>query len=303
MSSSDNHTRLAKRIRRQTSLPWATSLRLARTCRVFIKEPVPDAAGASQRSLEAMVTHTLANAFQDRQLNGALLGVARADCARGELLLRLEPDMATEILGELLPRWDDHYHGLRGVPGLRPALRGRQVVLSSLLSTAAITLSTADGSALRFPHDLDGETPLWRLYPLTFQDTELKRARFWDTSPSPTDRSTRDLLLSRVLRRPALVNRVAAPHGIANCYTHGTADLVISWCCGDSLEALLAALLAHEVVDGLPREDAAEYFPSSETALLGGRTLVLRRSRSCTVPPHRISSRELASQTREDYVR
>ncbi|MFD0273223.1 hypothetical protein ACFVHB_04805 [Kitasatospora sp. NPDC127111] len=302
MSSSDNITRLAKRIRRSTEIPWATALRLARSGDAFVKAPVPDTVDADQLRLEAMVTHTLANAFQDRQLNGALLGVVHADTEGDELLLRLEPGMATEALGELLPRWDAHYRGLRGVPGLRPRADGDQVVLSSLLGGARITLATADRSPFRTPRVLDGETPLWDRSPAVLVDPELAGARRWD-SPPERDRSARDLLLSRVLRRPALVNRAAAPHGIANCYTHGTTDLVISWCCGPALEELLATLLAHGTAEGLPKAAAARYLPASDTALLGGQALVLRRHRSCTVPTHSISPEALDALTREDYAR
>lgn len=124
---------------------------------------------------------------------------------------------------------------------------------------------------------------MWDLHPHTAHVEELSHIQSWD-SPFKGDRAPhRDLVLSRILRRPTLVNRAAATHGIANCYTHGTTDLVIEWCCGDSLNSMFGALLAHGMIDGLPPAEAAELYPASNTALLGNRSLVLRRHDSCMI--------------------
>ena len=44
--------------------------------------------------------------------------------------------------------------------------------------------------------------------------------------------AARDWLLSRVLRRVALVNLGASPHGFANTYSHIDHDLIVESCCG-----------------------------------------------------------------------
>ena len=102
----------------------------------------------------------------------------------------------------------------------------------------------------------------------------------WADSVGSADLRVRDLLMSRILRCPRLVNRTAEPHGFANCYTHHSGDLVIEWCCGDTVETLCANLLAHAIADGLPRGNAIELL-SPHSAHLGDRTVILNRHGSC----------------------
>ncbi|MFH8747144.1 hypothetical protein ACH4GK_07885 [Streptomyces rimosus] len=302
MSKSSNASRLAKKIRDQSALTLSTSSRLAKQVHTFLGSPIADAPDRHQRRLEACVAHVLATGFQDRQLNGALLGALDAQPTAGHLTLQLEPDMADEVLRVLLPRFDEHYGGVRGVAGLRLRSRRRQIALCDALSPARIMVVRADGGPLRLPTARDGETLLWQRETSGVSQEEESEATDWARSmPAIVNVPVRDLLFSRILRRPALVNRVAAPHGLANCYTHHSGDLVIEWCCGDTVEAFCAVLLAHGFIDDLPRPDAIELL-SPHAARLGGRTVILQRHSTCMFEGERFSDHEVARRIRRDYA-
>ncbi|MQS12835.1 hypothetical protein F7Q99_11155 [Streptomyces kaniharaensis] len=302
MSSSDNVARLARRIQKLTGLQLWRARELAKQVRVFVKDPIPDAASPAQRRLEAMVVHTLANTFGDRQCNGSVLGVVQATCSGDDLTLHLDPEMADEAVGELLPRWDLEDRTLRGVPGARSRLLDGQFIAQSVLFPARIILARADGVSLRRPNPLPQEVVLEVDNPAL--KVEAEKSANW-SRPGPWDGlpEVRDLLLSRILRRPGLVNRAAATHGVANCYTHGESDLVIEWCCGDGLEAFFAALLAHGVADGLPVAEAATFHRSSKTAMIGGRAVVLRRRGLCAYEDDFDVSTEFTLLSRAEAVR
>ncbi|WBB63500.1 hypothetical protein O7599_13670 [Streptomyces sp. WMMC500] len=304
MSKSDNARRLAKQIRRQTLLTRSTSLRLARQVHTFSGSDIPDAADRSQRQFEARVAHCLADAFQDRQLNGALLGVTEAHSTDRGLTIHLEPEMSREVLRAVLPRMDEEYGGLRGVPALRISWGGQHVALYDTLSPAHIKLSHGERAFdTLLPNAHNGEHLLWRSNPRKATKDERNEWLEWDTwFLSQGQRETRDLLFSRILRRPTLVNRAAAPHGLANCYTHHPGDLVIEWCCGDTTETLCAVLLAHNFVDGLPPEKSVELFPSLASVQFGDSTVILRRHNTCVLPNEMMGSRKLSELIREDYT-
>ncbi|MFD9903435.1 hypothetical protein [Streptomyces sp. NPDC059063] len=302
MSRSRNTSRLAKKICRQTSLNQSTASRLAKQVPVYLGPPIADAAESHQRRLEAHIAHVLASGFQDRQLNGALLGAREARPIAQHLELTLESAMADEVVRELLPRFDEPYGGIRGVPGLRVHLDDPDIVLQDGLSSARITLTRTDGHAWRLPTARDGETLLWKRRPGDISREEREEAEEWTQShPSLVDVPLRDLMMSRVLRRPNLVNRAAAPHGFANCYTHHSADLVIEWCCGDTVEALCAALLGHGFIDGLSPSEAIE-LTSRQSARLGGHTVILRRHSGCQYRHSPFSAQEISQHIREGYV-
>ncbi|MGW4981869.1 hypothetical protein [Streptomyces mirabilis] len=280
MSSSRNSNRLAKKIRNQTSLTLSTASRLARQTNVYLGSSIADAADPHQRRLEAHVAHVLASSFQDRQLNGALLGVREAGSDSQSLELTLESDMADEILRELLPRFDHFYGGIRGVPGLRIRGNREHVVLHDALSPAQLTVTPADHRRMRLPSAREGEVLLWKRVPGGLSHDERQEAEEWVDSKGSANLRVRDLLMSRILRCPRLVNRTAEPHGFANCYTHHSGDLVIEWCCGDTVETLCANLLAHGIADGLPQGNAIQLL-SRHSAHLGDRTVILNRHSSC----------------------
>ncbi|MEU2086356.1 hypothetical protein ABZ569_31350 [Streptomyces albus] len=297
MSRSCNTNRLAKKIRNQTSLTLSTASRLAQQANAYLGSSVVDSPDPCQRRLEAHMAHVLASNFQDRQLNGALLGVRGAEPERQGVKLTLEPDMADEVLRALLPRFDHHYGGVRGVPGLRVRGNERQWKLHDAASSAQVTVTRADGVPICLPSARDGEVLLWKRIPGGLSHDERQEAEEWTDSPGVDDLRVRDVLLSRILRCPGLVNKTAKPHGFANCYTHHPGDLVIEWCCGDSVETLCALLLAHGFADDVPRANAIKLI-SRNSAHLGDRTVILNRHGSCL---YGSEAEKIAKYIRERY--
>ncbi|AXE77556.1 hypothetical protein [Streptomyces atratus] len=297
MSRSRNTNRLAKRIRDQTSLTLSTASRLAQQANVYRGSSIADSPDPRQRRLEAHVAHVLASSFKDHQLNGALLGVREAQPETQGVKLTLESDMADEVLRELLPRFDHFYGGIRGVPGLRVRGSERRLILHDAVSSAHVTVTRANGGSLRLPSARDGEVLLWKRVPRGLSRDEKQEAEEWTDSRGINDLRVRDLLLSRILRCPGLVNRTALPHGFANCYTHHAGDLVIEWCCGDTVETLCAVLLAHGFADDVPRANAIELI-SRHSAHLGDRTVILNRHGSCLYGRH---AEDIAESIRKGY--
>ncbi|WP_406398168.1 hypothetical protein [Streptomyces uncialis] len=277
MSRSSNTSRLAKQIRTQTSLTLSTASRIAQQVNVYLGSPVADSPDPYQRRLEAHIAHVLADSFRDRQLNSALLGVREAQPEGQSLKLTLDSGMADEVLRELLPRFDHYYGGIRGVPGLRVRQSKGRWALHDALGSARVTLVRSDRGIMRLPAARGGEVLLWKRVPSSLEKRE---AEEWVDSEGVGDLWVRDVLLSRVLRSPGLVNRTAKPHGFANCYTHHSGDLVIEWCCGDTVEALCANLLAHGFADGLSQGAVIE-LSSRHSAHLGDHTVILNRHDSC----------------------
>ncbi|MEU1672436.1 hypothetical protein ABZ752_10450 [Streptomyces roseifaciens] len=297
MSRSRNTNRLAKKIRDQTPLTLSTASRLARQANVYLGASIVDSPDPLQRRLEAHIAHVLASSFRDHQLNGALLGVREAEPESHGIRLTLESDMADEVLRELLPRFDHFYGGIRGVPGLRVRGIETQLTLHDVVSSAHVTVTRDDGGSIRLPSARDGEVLLWNRAPGGLSRDERQEAEEWTDSRGIEDLRVRDLLLSRILRCPGVVNRAAEPHGFANCYTHHAGDIVIEWCCGDTVEALCAALLAHGFADDVPRARAVELL-SRHSAHLGDRTVILNRHGSCLYGRH---AEDIAESIRKGY--
>ncbi|MFE0047310.1 hypothetical protein [Streptomyces albireticuli] len=297
MSRSRNTNRLAKKIRDQTPLTLSTASRLARQANVYLGSSIVDSPDPLQRRLEAHMAHVLAGSLRDHQLNGALLGVREAEPESQGVRLALESDMADEVLRELLPRFDHFYGGIRGVPGLRVRGIETRLTLHDTVNSAHVTVTRADGGPIRLPSARDGEVLLWKRAPGALSRDERQEAEEWTDSRGIGDLRVRDLLLSRILRCPGLVNRAAEPHGFANCYTHHAGDIVIEWCCGDTVEALCAALLAHGFADDVPRARAFE-LSSPHSAHLGDRTVILNRHGSCLYGSH---AEDIAESIRKGY--
>ncbi|MFJ7273258.1 hypothetical protein [Kitasatospora sp. NPDC098663] len=279
MSKSGNVNRLAKKIRDNTSLTLTASFRLAQQVNVRPGPPTADAPEPRQRRFEAHLAHVLAARFQDHQLNGALLGVREAVSNGQRLDLLLEPAMAEAVICELLPRFDHSYGGIRGVPGLRVMGDGRRWTLHAI-GLGRVAAARTDSGLIRLPLPRDDEVALWGRAPDDLSRDEKREIERWVDAKGVDDLHTRDLLMSRLLRRPELVNRTSEPHGFANCYNHHAGDLVIEWCCGDTVEELCASLLAHGFIDGVPRASAVELV-SQHSARLGDATIILNRHASC----------------------
>lgn len=297
MSRSRNANRLAKKIRNQTDLKLSTASRLAQQADTYLGSSIEDSPDPRQRCLEAHMAHVLASRFQDHQLNGALFGIRKAEPDTQSVKLTLESEMADEVIRELLPRFDHLYGGLRGVPGLRVRTSQDQLILHDTASSAQVTVARDGGGSFRLPTERDREVLLWKRFPNSLSRNERQEAKNWTDPRASDDLKVRDLLFSRMLRCPELVNRTATPHGFANCYTHHAGDLVIEWCCGVTVESLCATLLAHGFADAVPRANAIKLV-SRHSAHLGDWTVVLNRHGSCL---YGCKAQHLAESIRKGY--
>lgn len=264
------------------------------------QRPVPDALSRDQRRFEAMIVLVLAKALCEYQLDGALLGFDRVEPAPDGIGLYPHPVMAKRVIRELLPRLDDEYYGeLRGVPGLRARWHQGTIVLYDLTTNAQVRVIWPHGHP---PATADLESPngraLWRRDQL---DAEEAVGLAWWTGeaysnpkrPWEAETAARDWLMSRVLRRVALVNRGASPHGFANTYSHGDEDLVVESCCGTD-SAKLKDLLDQSKLAKPPKDPLLEALDPprqhpGEISLRGhiGVTLRCLRDEECESEPGR----------------
>ncbi|WP_280317597.1 hypothetical protein [Nocardia wallacei] len=200
------------------------------------QQPVPEPSNAGQRRLEAIAARELAEAFRNGQLDGALLGIQKAKPARdGFLRLEPHPAMAYAVVHRLLPYNDRDYGGLRGVPGLRPqSLEDGSLVLADGLSTAGLIIRVPSNFSLRpvsFGHNGDGYDAIWHIDPHSADDNERSYLHSWSRIFDDAGARRRDLVLSRLLRRPGVLQN-GTSHGLANTWSHWPRDIVIEWCCG-----------------------------------------------------------------------
>jgi hypothetical protein len=247
----------------------------------ILLDPCPESWG----HLKALIINILANTVGNWQF-GAAFGVATVFPAASHLKLRLHPVMAKRVLWEMLPRDDSAYGGIRGVPGMRVEQQNGRIVLRDLLSQARV-LITQPIDPISMMHRLaPTEQPLWLDDGMHLQDEEAKDRASWSaegkSKRSIAQAASRDWLLSRMLRRPVLVNRTCREHGWANTYTHGDVDLVIEWCCDDTPDAL-ACHLRDSGVTAWPDDPRLGPYREPprlsglETLWLGETEVVLRR--------------------------
>ncbi|WP_406355393.1 hypothetical protein [Streptomyces sp. NBC_00658] len=157
---------------------------------------------------------------------------------------------------------------------------------------------TADGE------DHQEVRQLWRsaeaLDPL-----EEEELRFWNMEPSSRRKEVieRNWLLSRILRRSAIVNLAGNSHGWANTYTHSYEDVVIEWCCGEDPQYLKSKLLRSGLVVPPPGVaiDPDPDFKHPETIYFGSGRAYVRRLSDCDITES-VAGRIRAS-IRERYSR
>lgn len=121
---------------------------------------------------------------------------------------------------------------------------------------------------------------MWRDAPDRLSRVERDELVYWE-SDGGIGRSTdaRDLLFSRILRRPLLINRAGASHGWVNTYTHHEYDIVFEWCCGMSAEALAEVLRASGIestVGAIDFRPALGREPHAERIDMADASIVLR---------------------------
>ncbi|MFB7260471.1 hypothetical protein [Streptomyces nojiriensis] len=251
----DNHHRAATICRAATGLPHRTCLRWAEQGLITHRRPVPDATDPAQRAFEAMVALTAGDALRDGQLDGAVFGVEAAVPSASDLTLRLHERMARRVVTELLPRLGEDFGGLRGVPGLRVTPDSEGLTLRGAAGGGTIRLQGIPGS-WRFPDDGDGLRYVGRRAGGTLHSAEQEELHYWTgTAMAGPDPASRDHLLSRLLRRPALVNRTGSAHGWVNSYCHQYQDLVLEWCCAPAAPEMEQSLRRSGL--GAPPDGAA----------------------------------------------
>uniref|UniRef100_A0AAU2JWC5 Uncharacterized protein n=1 Tax=Streptomyces sp. NBC_00049 TaxID=2903617 RepID=A0AAU2JWC5_9ACTN len=278
----DNRHRVATICREATGVSHGTCLTWAAEGLITRHQPVPDAEGEDQRTVESLVVAELADGIRAHEhRDGALFGFTSARPARTALTLGLHPAMADKVLATVLPRIDEHYGGLRGVPGLRIAPMGDSWVLTLVQGRAAIRLVHPDAAwRPALPEHGDGVTQLWRrnrhrLHPAEVAESRARAGAGGD----PATVLAQDLLNSRMLRRPRLLSAAGAAHGSANVYTHGGGDVVVEWCCAVERPELERRLRRSGLAQRPDRTDGRERdrprFPGE--IAMGGAFVTLRR--------------------------
>ncbi|MFE6833613.1 hypothetical protein ACFVFI_02035 [Streptomyces sp. NPDC057705] len=284
----DNHHRAAAICRAATGVPHRTCLGWAEAGLIDHRQPVPDAEDEAQRLLESLLVAELADGLRESERrDGALLGFTSARPARTGLALGLHPAMADRVLSTVLPRIDEHYGGLRGVPGLRIVPTGPNWALTRLRGRAAVHLLHPDPDWRPvLPEHGHGLTQLWRRHRHRLHPAEAAELRGrGDAEGDPGSVAAQDWLNSRLLRRPRLLGAAGAAHGSANVYTHGGGDVVVEWCCAverDELERRLRRSgLAQRPGRIAERLRDQPWFPGE--IAMGGAFVTLRR-RPCYAP-------------------
>ncbi|WAL98045.1 hypothetical protein [Streptomyces sp. Je 1-369] len=259
----------------QQCMNWADQGKVSR------RQPVPDAATPNQRRFEALLAHHLTEPLRDSQLDGAVLGLRGVVPDAVRPTLHLHPVMASWIVAELLPCFDVSFGGIRGVPGLRLAHSDGQWMLVDVSSTAAVRLKHDDPDWRPTLRERQrGMTSIWRDAPTRLSRVERQEIAYWESEKvSVAYPKARDLLFSRVLRRPLLINAAASSHGWANTYNHHTEDIVVEWCCGTPATEIAADLRRSGITATAEGVDARPTYsrdPHPERIDIGDASLVLR---------------------------
>ncbi|MEU2439822.1 hypothetical protein ABZ595_27115 [Streptomyces rubradiris] len=303
-----NRQRAAHACHEATGMEYSPCLDWAREGRISRHQPVPDAGSAAQRRFEAMLAHTLAESLRDNQLDGAVLGVQGVHPDSELPTLHLHPVMAHRVVTELLPRFDAAFGGIRGVPGLRLEYIDGRWLFVDVSSSAAILLGHEDPDwRPRLPGRQRGWTDIWRDAPARLSKIERQELAEWDEGRAAWPRpDARDLLFSRVLRRPLLVNSAGQSHGWANTYSHFTHDIVFEWCCGAPAIEVATALRKSGItapMDGVDVQPGPDQEPHPERIDMGEASIVLRRlyARECQERQGRPGVDEIATAIRRRY--
>ncbi|WP_193518217.1 hypothetical protein [Nocardiopsis kunsanensis] len=298
MPRSSNMDRAVKQFSRATGLQYRNCTNWEKEGKISPFQPVPDASSPSQKSFEAFVVHVIAEALRDKQIDSAILGIKKVEPRPEGPIFHLHPEMADTIVSELLPVFDSDYGGVRGVPGLRPRrYHNGRLALADASSGSTVFLQR---------NHKNGRDETWRpsiLYgaPGTKQIwldqnqltlSERHELHYWRSDLEPSASHLRDLLLSRVLRRPKIVDRAGASHGWANTFTHSYFDLVIESCCGDDPRDISSDFIESGLLSGIEEIDEKNIASSIHSVNMGfgSANICVRRLSPgpCRITPERI---------------
>lgn len=252
--------RVAKLAHRLTGMGHSAARQLAHAGIIRQDRPIPDAATPQQRAFETRLMYALINAFPDRQQpTGFPWAIAAAIPTEHGLDLYPAPHTADRLLGALLPRYDHNYGGVLGVAGARATIAGSTWwTLHDLDSDAQVRVAaTATCDPDRGRHWAAGDqTSVIDAARLTPHERSAQRhpVRLAQHKP-PGWLHHRDVLGSRLLRRPGLTRWLARTHGCVNIYTHAELDVVIEWCCGPSVPDMIRDVLRAGLTSSIPEVD------------------------------------------------
>lgn len=129
------------------------------------------------------------------------------------------------------------------------------------------------------------EQPLWLDANRGLREDEAEDRAYWAGERGVLmipEAAGRDWLLSRMLRRPHLVNRTCRAHGWANTYTHDYSDLVIEYCCDDELVHRLQDAGATTWPDDPRLAPYRDPEPGNRGCLLLGDARIIHRRGYCS---------------------
>ncbi|WP_152436811.1 hypothetical protein [Nocardiopsis xinjiangensis] len=212
----------------------------------------------------------IAEALRDKQIDSAILGIKKVEPRPDGPILYVHPEMANTIVAELLPVFDSDYDGVRGVPGLRLGHQGNgRLTLVDASSRSTVFLQHEDKNwRPNLPSGKPGINQLW-LDQNKLIHSERHTLHYWHSDWGTGSRDTRNLLLSRVLRRPKIIDRAGSSHGWANTYTHSYFDLVIESCCGDDPRDISSNLIESGLLSGIEGVDEEDFIPTPTSVNMG----------------------------------
>jgi hypothetical protein len=278
----------AKLTTRLTGMHHAEALRLAETGRTERHHPVPDAILADQRAFEARLAFALIEAFPEQlQPQGFPWGIESVRAETSGIDIFPAPDASEQVLGALVPYHDRAYGGIRGASGVRvnTTSDGWWILRDSKTAASVRVAASATTGLRRGGNDISPRTRHFITAPrlTTEERRDLQHPHHLARSSPDGWLEHRDVLGSRLLRRPKLIQLLAEEHGFVNIYSHAGKDVVLEWCCGYSSDAIsfacqkagLISTLAGELLPGTMINRRSEY---STTMQVGHARLYLRHN-------------------------
>lgn len=290
-------SRVAALAARLMNVSHRKALTLANSGLSWEGQPVPDSTSADQRRFEAAIAFVLTDAFrEDLSIRGWSWAIQSVYPRHTGLDIYPVAGAEERLIGALLPRWDRRSGGLEGVAGLRAAhVCPGWWTLYSIASQASIRVAA--------PWTINPYTVTsapaasWLRLAVTTAPTLSRREREYFRWEQSTDdyphagwHRERDLMLSRLLRRPGLARVVVEPHMVANIFQHYRMDIVFEWCCGPTLDefhtiAVRSGLTAPIADLGtLHTEGPPEAGVTRHTVEYGCGVLGIRRNPACIYP-------------------
>ncbi|MDF5756676.1 hypothetical protein [Spongiactinospora sp. TRM90649] len=257
------------------------------------QRPVPDAVSPELRHLEMKVFYALMEPFRDNiGAMGYILGLEAVEPWPDGIVLIPHGRLWHRVINSLLPSCEPKSGNLYGVAGLRfHEENDSHVSLIDLESNLILKVTRRpDRKGLRtLPLDRtpSGFIPLWQRYPdspsaLEVNEWEFDQGRYRHDTEST---AARNMLLSRLLRRVAIINSTAKTHGCINLYDHSRRDAVFEWCCGPTVTTFLNSLGETRFCERVERDPERENDDDAWARALIGNDRVLMRRTYCYIPP------------------